>query len=470
MRMASSHTTPTRPTRLLAVLLIAPFMAQADATIANVAAPSIHADLHTTGAELELVIGAYLIAFAVLLITGARLGQLHGYRRMFLLGVGVFTGASLLCGLAPGPIALIAARALQGAGAALMFPQALTGIQLTFEGAERARAIGLYAVALSIGAVAGQVLGGVLVSADVLGSDWRSIFFVNVPVGVAVIAAGARHLPRESAGERAARRVDVAGVATLSAAVLLVVVPLVLGRAEGWPAWTWLSLAASAPAFAGFVAAERRVRMRGGTPLVSLDAMAPRAVSSGMLAVAAATSTYYGLLFTLALYLQQGLGRSALVSGLTLVSWVVAFGAAGQIVRRLPPRLGPLAAPAGCLLLAGAYMALSASLFAGRHAEALLVVLLGAGGLGLGTQFSALIVHLTNAVSEGYAHDISGVTTTTTTIAGAIAIAAFGTAYLSLASAGSATHAFAIVTAGFAAIAGLAALLAHGATRRPAVR
>ncbi len=179
--------------------------------------------------------------------------------------------------------------------------------------------------------------------------------------------------------------------------------------------------------------------------------------------------TYYGLLFTLALYLQQGLGRSALVSGLTLVSWVAAFGAAGQIVRRLPPRFGSLAAPAGCLLLAGAYLALSASLFAGRHPEALLVVLLAAGGLGLGTQFSALIVHLTDAVTEGYAHDISGVSTTTTTIAGAIAIAAFGTAYLSLASAGSATHAFAIVTAGFAAIAVLAALLARAATRRVAV-
>jgi hypothetical protein len=470
MGMAPSPTTRTPTNRLLAVLLIAPFMAQADATIANVAAPSIHADLHTSGAELELVIGGYLIAFAVLLITGARLGQMHGYRRVFLFGVGVFTGASLLCGLAPGPIVLIAARVVQGAGAALMFPQTLTGIQLTFEGAERARAIGLYAIALSIGAVAGQVLGGLLVSADVLVLGWRAIFSVNVPVGVAVIVAGARHVPEERADHRATRRVDVAGVATLSAAVLLVVVPLVLGRAESWPAWTWLSLAASVPAFAGFVAAERRVRMRGGTPLVSLDAMAPRAVSSGMLAVAAATSTYYGLLFTLALYLQQGLGRSAIVSGLTLVSWVVAFGAAGQIVRRLPPRLGPLAAPAGCLLLAGAYVALSASLFAGRHPEALLVALLAAGGLGLGTQFSALIVHLTNAVSEGYAHDISGVTTTTTTIAGAIAIAGFGTAYLSLAAGGSATHAFAIVTAGFAAIAGLAALLAHGATRRPALR
>jgi MFS family permease len=467
---STTDTTRTHTNRLLAVLLIAPFMAQADATIANVAAPSIDAELHTTGAELEVVIGGYLIAFAVLLITGARLGQAHGYRRVFLLGVGVFTGASLLCGLAPGPIALIAARALQGAGAALMFPQTLTGIQLTFEGAERARAIGLYAIALSSGAVAGQVLGGVLVSADVLGLGWRAIFFVNVPVGAAVLVAGARHLPLESAIERAARRVDVAGVATLSAAVLLVVLPLVLGRAEGWPAWTWLSVGASVPALAAFIVAERRVSARGGAPLVNLQALAPCAVSCGLLAVATATSTYYGLLFTLALYLQQGLGRSALVSGLTLVSWVAAFGAAGQIVRRLPGHLGRRVAPAGCLLLAGAYVALSASLFAGRHPEALLVVLLGAGGLGLGTQFSAMIAHLTGAVATRYAPDISGVTTTTMQIAGALGIATFGTAYLGLAAGDSATHAFAVVTAGFAAVAGVAAVLAHGAMRRAPVR
>jgi hypothetical protein len=259
-------------------------------------------------------------------------------------------------------------------------------------------------------------------------------------------------------------------MATLSAAVLLVVVPLVVGRAEGWPAWTWLSLAASVPALAAFVVAERRVSAHGGVPLVHLHALAPRAVSCGLLAVATATSTYYGLLFTLALYLQQGLGRSALASGLTLVSWVAAFGAAGQIVRRLPARLGQRIAPIGCLLLAGAYLALSVSLFAGRHPEALLVVLLGAGGLGLGTQFSAMIAHLTGSVATRYAPDISGVTTTTMQIAGALGIAAFGTAYLGLASGGSATHAFAVVTAAFATVAGLAALLANGATRGPAVR
>jgi hypothetical protein len=469
MGMASTlRTTPNHQTRLLAVLLMAPFMAQADVTIANVAAPSIHADLRTSGAELELVVGGYLIAFAVLLITGARLGQTHGYRRVFLLGASVFTAASLLCGLAPGPIVLIAARVLQGAGAALMFPQTLTGIQLSFEGAERARAIGLYAIALSSGAVAGQVLGGVLVSADLLGAAWRSVFFVNLPVGAAVIVAGARYLPPE--GRREARRIDVAGVATLSAAVLLVVVPLVLGRAEGWPAWAWISLAASAPALAAFVAAERGVRERGGAPLVNLHALAPRPVACGLLAVATAISTYYALLFTLALYLQQGLGRSALASGLTLVSWVAAFGAAGQIVRRLPPRFGPYVAPAGCLLLAGAYVALSASLFAGEPSEALLVVVLGIGGLGLGTQFSALIAHLTGAVSARYAPDVSGVTTTTMQIAGALGVAAFGTVYLGLASDGAATEAFAVVTAGFAAIAVLAAGLAAGATRPAAVR
>jgi len=156
---------------LLGVLLVVPFMSQADATIANVATPSIHTDLGASGAMLELVVGSYLIAFAVLLITGARLGQSHGYRRLLILGVGLFAAASLLCGLAPNPITLVAARVLQGFGAALMFPQTLTGIQLNFTGAQRTRAIGLYALALSAGAVVGQILGGALISADIAGSQ-----------------------------------------------------------------------------------------------------------------------------------------------------------------------------------------------------------------------------------------------------------------------------------------------------------
>src|SRR4051812_45744654 len=150
--------------RMLAVLLLAPFLASADATIANVATPSIRADLGASGAELELVVGGYLVAFAVLLITGARLGQTYGYRRLFMLGIAVFSLASLLCGLAPSSAVLIVGRVVQGAGAALMFPQTLTGIQLNFSDSERVRAIGWYAIALSSGAVVGQILGGVLIS------------------------------------------------------------------------------------------------------------------------------------------------------------------------------------------------------------------------------------------------------------------------------------------------------------------
>ena len=442
--------------RLLAVLLMGPFMAQADATIANVATPSIRADLGASGAALELVVGGYMIAFAVLLITGARLGQTHGYRRIFVVGVAAFTAASILCGVAPTPAALVAARVVQGAGAALMFPQTLTGIQLVFEGAERARAIGLYALALSSGAVAGQIAGGGLISLDVLGVGWRAIFLVNAPIGAAVIVAALRYLPADDA--RAAREVDVRGVATLSAAIVLVVLPLVLGRGEGWPAWTWVSLAASVPALATFVAIERRIAARGGAPLMNVGVIARPTISRSLAALLMATGTYYALLFTLAQYLQQGLGRSPFLSGVTLVPWVASFGAAGQLVRRLPARLRPLVPSAGCALLATSYVAISAALFDGRHGEVLLLVVLAAGGLGLGIQFSGLIAHLSNAVPPRYAPDISGVSTTLMQIGGTVGVAAFGTLYLGLAASG-ATHAFAVVTG---ALAG-AALLACGA-------
>jgi MFS family permease len=448
--------------RLLAVLLMGPFMAQADATIANVATPSIREDLGASGAALELVVGGYMIAFAVLLITGARLGQTHGYRRVFVLGVTTFTVASALCGLAPTPAVLVAARVLQGAGAALMFPQTLTGIQLSFQGAERARAIGLYAIALSSGAVAGQILGGALISLDIAGTDWRAIFLVNVPIGAAVALAAARVLPVDD--ERATGQVDVRGVATLSAAIVLVVLPLVLGRAEGWPAWAWISLAASAPALALFVTVERRIAARGGAPLMNLAVIARPAISWSLVALLMATGTYYALLFTLAQYLQQGLGRSPLLSGLTLVPWVAAFGAAGQLVRRLTERARPIAPSAGCALLAAAYVAISVALFGDRNGEALLLVILAAaGGLGLGVQFSALIAHLSNAVPPRYAPDISGVSTTLIQIGGTVGVAAFGTLYLGLA-AGDATHAFAIVTAALAAAALLAAVAAYRST------
>jgi MFS family permease len=444
------------------------FMTQADATIVNVAGPSIHSALGASGAELELVIGGYFVAYAMLLITGARLGEMRGYRRAFLQGLGLFTVASLACGLAPAPEVLIAARVAQGAGAALMVPQVLTGIQLSFEGAERARALSLYAIALAGGAITGQVLGGVVVSADVLGTGWRSIFLLNIPIGAVALVAASSVLPADGK-TGPARRLDLAGMGTLGSALLLIVLPLVLGREEHWPMWTWACLIASVPLLAAFVAVERRAAARGATPLVNLHVLARRPISWGLLAQSALVATYYGLLFVLALYVQQGLDAGALRSGLTLVAFIVAFPIRGRIIGRLPERRAPLVAPAGCLILATAYLAVSTSLLSGHHDEALLVALLGLGGFGLGTAYAAILNHLTAAATPRYAADISGVFTTCLQIAGAIGVATFGTAYLGLVDgrdADTATDAFGVITLAFAAT----ALLAFGMACRATLR
>jgi MFS family permease len=459
---------------LLGVLLTAPFMAQADVTIVNVATPSVHADLGASGAALQLVVGGYLIALAMLLITGARLGQAFGYRRVFLAGVSLFSLASLACGLAPDPVVLVIARVLQGAAAGLMFPQTLTGIQLHFSGTERMRAISSYALALSAGAVSGQVLGGLLVSADVAGLAWRSVFLVNVPVGAAAVAAGLRYLPADHRGQS---RFDLAGVALLSVTVLLMVVPLTLGNAAGWPAWAWVALAASLPAAAAFVGAELLVARRGGTPLLDVRLLAVPVIRWSLVALTTATGTYYVLLFTVAQYLQGGLGRSPAQSGLVLVPWVAAFGLAGQLVRRLPGRRWLPAA--GCLLLAAAYAAISGVLFAGQRGDGSLALLFAAGGLGLGINFAALTGRMTSAVSARHAPDISGASSTLMSIGGSVGVAGLGSLYLTLArtavsaapgaatasGAATAARAFAVTAAALAGLGAFAAVAAYRAAR-----
>lgn len=455
---------------LLAALLTGQFMANIDIAVVNVATPSIHASLHASGGAMELVVSGYVLAYAMLLVTGARLGDTHGYRRLFLTGLGVFTLASLACGLAPNAPVLIAVRVIQGIGAALMVPQVLNGIQLNFAaGPERARAIGWYAMALSGGAIAGQALGGALIAANLFGSGWRPIFLVNVPIGVVLLIVARRWLPADRSGQ--VKPLDLWGVATLAVALLLVVVPLALGRDLGWPAWTWLCLAVSPLAFGVFVAVERRVAVRGGYPLINLHILTRPAVAWGLIAYSASTSTYYALLFTLALYLQRGLGWSPLSSGLALVSWVTAFGITGPLLprMRLSARVTLLIAPAGYLILAGGYLGLSLSLLTNHLSTALLIVLLGIGGFGLGAGFAPMIAHLTASVPSRYAPDISGLIATAAQMAAVIGIASFGTAYLNLApepGAQSATYAFMRITAWFGLAALVAMLSAYQSTRR----
>jgi MFS family permease len=222
--------------------------------------------IHASGAALQLVIAGYVITYAVLLVTGARLGDIIGHRAMFLFGVALFTLASLGCGLAGSTSVLVTLRFVQGAGAAAMIPQVLSLIQRSFPGPARARPMRLYAAVLAGGAVAGQVVGGLLVSADLWDSTWRPVFLLNVPVGAALLIAGSRLLPR-GRGEPG-RGLDPAGLAILTPAVLALVLPLVLGQSEHWPAWGWACLAASGLGFAAFAVVERRLAAAGGSPLI----------------------------------------------------------------------------------------------------------------------------------------------------------------------------------------------------------
>jgi MFS family permease len=458
---------------MLAVLITGQFMALLDVTIVNVAIPTIQAKLHASGAALQLIVAGYTVTYAMLLITAARLGDLRGPRRLFLAGLGTFTLASLACGLAPTTGALIAARFVQGAGAALMVPQILSVIQRQFAGAARARALGVYAATLASGAVVGQALGGLLVSADLLGASWRPVFLVNVPVGLVVAALVPRLVPADHVP--GGRRLDLPGLVTASGAVLLVVLPLVLGHEQGWPAWTFLSLAGGVLLAGVFVRVERSVAARGGDPLLDLGVLRAPGLVAGLAALTAAMIGYGGFLFTLALHLQLGLGDSALRAGLTFAPGALAFGAAGYWWRRLPSRVHHALTPAGFAVAALAYLGLAVALQAGTRGGPWLFLLLVAYGAALGVAFSPLVTQALVHVPRVQAADASGLLTTTIQLSQVLGVAVFGSLFLSLAarpSAHASATAFSTVNLWLAALTllGIVGALLLARTVRGAIR
>jgi MFS family permease len=431
---APGGTTPSRASWLmLAVLLLGQFMCIIDVLVTNVAMPSIAASLHASGASLQLVVGGYTIAYAMLLITGARLGDRYGRRRTYLAGVLVFTTASLACALAPDSQALIGFRLVQGAGAAVLVPQVFSIIQLNFTGPARARALSAYAAVLSAGAVTGLVLGGVVVTADLFGTGWRPVFAINVPIGIVLAAAVPRLVPPD-APVGPTRKLDLAGLGAAACAVLLIVLPLVLGREEGWPAWGFGCIAAGVVLAAGFVLIERRVAARGGDPLLNLAVLHAPALPSGLVTLAATQIGYGGLLFAHTLYLQAGLGESALRAGLTYLPFAAVFGLAGYNGRRLPAPARRVLVPAGLTVGILAYLALAAGLHrAGSHGgiTALTWTGLAAVGLGLGLSVSPLLTQSLTHVPVARAADASGLLTTTVQLGQLLGVAAIGSIYLS---------------------------------------
>ena len=374
---------------------------------------------------------AYVITYAVLLVTGARLGDIVGHRRMFLAGLALFTLASLGCGLATSTAMLVALRFIQGAGAAAMIPQVLSLIQRTFTGTSRAGAMRLYAAVIAGGAVAGQIAGGLLVTADLFGSGWRAVFLVNVPIGVALLATGARMLPH-GAGDRR-RGLDLAGLVLLTPAALALVLPLVLGQSEHWPVWGWICLAASALLFGLFAVVERRVAARGGSPLIPGRVLSLPGVTLGVAGLFVTMAVFGGFFFALALHLQGGLGDTPLRAGLIFAPSAATFALVSLNWQRLPRQLHGVLIIAGFAAYAAGLLGMAALLHGGGTGGVALYLALGLTGAGMAAAFSPLMTAVLMRVPVADAADATGVVVTVNQLAIVIGVATFGTLYLNLA-------------------------------------
>jgi EmrB/QacA subfamily drug resistance transporter len=415
---------------MLSVLLLGQFMGLLDVTIVNVAMPTIGVDLHASGAALQLVVGGYTVAYAMLLITGARLGDLYGRRRTYLVGSIIFTSTSLMCGLSPTSLMLIIMRFLQGAGAAVMVPQIMSMIQTQFTGKARARALSAYGLVLSVGAVAGLVLGGVLVDAGLFGAGWRPVFLVNVPLGIILALLVPILVPADE--PRHSRKLDVVGLTFAVASIFLVVLPLVLGRQLGWPAGSFVSIAIGVVLAAVFVLVERRTAARGGDPLLNLDVLRVAGMGAGLITLACMQITYGGFLFVFALHLQAGLGDSALRAGLTFIPMAGLFGLVGFYWRKLPEGVHHQLPVIGLAMCALSYLGISLAVHDGAQGGPLFWASLVVNGAGMGASFSPLLTLSLVHVPLPKAADASGLFTTTMQLCQVAGIAVFGTVFLSL--------------------------------------
>ena len=339
--MSTSSISTRRRWLAFAAILAAGVMDLLDSTVANIAAPSIRADLGGSYADLEWITVGYTLAMAVTLLVGGRLGDMLGRRRMLLGGMAGFTVASMACAVAVSPETLVAARAVQGAFGALMLPQVFGLIREVFGPEDMSKAFGVLGPVMGLAAVLGPIVAGALIGADVLGTEWRMIFLVNVPVGLAALAVGARTLP---AGAPASGvRLDVRGAVLAAAGTGLLVYPLVQGRDLGWPAWVVGLLVVSVPALAAFAAGQVRRKRAGGSPLVEPSVFTHRSFVAGIAFAVVFLGSMGGVVLTLGVFLQAGLGYTPIHAALTNAPWAVgAFlgsGAASVVMARLGRRV-----------------------------------------------------------------------------------------------------------------------------------
>jgi Major Facilitator Superfamily len=445
------------------ILLAGAFMPIMDFFITNVALPTISASLHASGAGLELVIAGYGVAYAALLVLGGRLGDRYGRHRVFLWALIGFTLASLACGLAPSAGFLIGARVLQGAAAALRIPQVLATFHHTLEGERKARALALYGATSGIAAVVGQIVGGLLVSADIAGSSWRPIFLVNVPVGILVLLLASRFVPATRSPHPVG--IDLPGTVLFAATLSALLAPLAEGHSLGWPWWTWLLLAIAVVLGVTTFGVEKRSEARGEVPLLPPSLLRLPSMSRGVIMVLIFSMGFGAFMFVFALTIQDGLGNDALHGGLAVVPMAVLFLAGSLLAPRLIGPFGRAALSGGAVMqLAGLARLVAVMVTGWPHVSlpsmAAPLALIGAGQSML---FAGLFRSVLADVPAHLGGIGSGALITLQQGGLALGVATFGSLYLALRPHGY-PHAFAAVE--YIQM-GIVALLAAGAAVLP---
>lgn len=394
--------------------MTAAFMDLVDVTIVNIAIPSIQADAGASVSQIQWITAGYALAFAAGLITGGRLGDIHGRKRLFLIGIGGFTAASALCGFATNPEMLVAARILQGAMASLMVPQVLSIVHATFPAHERGKVFGLFGAIVGLGAVSGPLLGALLTEWNIAGLEWRPIFLINLPVGIVGLILGSRYITESKAPR--ALKLDLVGVALVTLGLLMLLYPLTQGRELGWPVWGYVSMAGAVVVGAVLVAYEKRKAMRDGSPLIELSLFRVKSFAAGI-AVQAVFGIGLGIFFLVwTLYMQVGLGWRPLKAGLTGVPFSIAVSmAAGLSVQKLVPRVGGRAVlQAGALTMAAGVLLYlwEADRYGMTIAPWQMALPLIVMGLGMGLIFAPLTDMVLSGVPREHAGSASGLINT----------------------------------------------------------
>jgi EmrB/QacA subfamily drug resistance transporter len=407
----------------LPVVLIAPFMVVLDFFIVNVAIPSMQSRLHAGSGAVEWVIAGYGLTFAIGLIIGGRLGDRFGRRRMFSLGLLLFTIASAGCGLAASPSQLVGARIVQGLAAALLMPQALAILGVIYEGARRVQAFSIYGMALGLAAVSGQLIGGALIQANLAGLGWRTVFLINLPIGMLGLLLAPRLVPESRAD--GAPRLDLTGAGLVTLALTAITLPLIEGRAHGWPAWSWALLAVSPFLLYGFACHQRWLGRRGGDPLLHPDLFRERAFTVGLIAQLAFFSSMASFFLVFALYLQQGRGLDPLQAGLVFTIMAGAYVVASAQAQQLTARLGRSVPIIAAVVLAAGHGLLAITVLdvGTGQTVALLVPALVLIGTGMGFVLTPLTNTVLTNLTPANAGAASGALTTMQQIGNALGVA-----------------------------------------------